>query len=140
MTKLFVLSALSLTLQMFYLQQLVHSLAIYEEKLIQLQRLRAELMEVSDEDTQLDLTAGIADIRNQLYVAQKQCRDMIHKPSGLNEMADEDFVDHMEIDEEITPLKSELIEHSPIVEEDLMPAKTEVMDQMEHTIKHVETL
>ena len=122
----------------------MHSLAIYEEKLIQLQRLRAELMEVSDEETQLDLTAGIADIRNQLYVAQKQCRDIIgsevHKPSGLDKIVDEDFVDHMEVDEEITPLKSELQEHSPVVEEDLMLMKSEVRDQMEHTIKHVEML
>ena len=95
-------------------------------------------MEVSDEETQLDLTAGIADIRNQLYVAQKQCRDImgseVHKPSSLDKMADEDFVDRMEIEEEITPLKTQ------VLEEDVMPVKTEVMDQMEHTVKHVEML
>ena len=91
-------------------------------------------MEVSDEETQLDLTAGIADIRNQLYVAQKQCRDImgseVHKPSGLDKMAD-----HMEIEEEITPLKSEVIENSWVMEEDLVPVKAEVM-----TVKHVEML
>ena len=122
----------------------MHSLAIYEEKLIQLQRLRAELMEVSDEETQLDLTAGIADIRYQQYVVQKQCRDImgseVHKPSGLGKMADKDFVDHMEVEEEITPLKSEVIDNSPMIVEDVMPAKTEVMDQMEHAVKHVEML
>ena len=101
-------------------------------------------MEVSDEETQLDLTAGIADIRNQLYVAQKQCREIIssevHKPSDLDQTADEDFVDRMEVEEELTPLKSELIEQSPVMEEVLMKVKTEVMDQSEYTVKHVELL
>ena len=127
----------------FNWQQLVHSLAIYEEKLIALQRLRAELMEVSDEETQLDLTAGIADIRNQLYVAQKQCREMItsdqHALSGLGKTFDEDLIDKMEVEEEFTPLKCDMMELMQ-VDEEMAQVKAEVLDQSYHEIKHVEQL
>ena len=71
----------------------MHSLAIYEEKLIQLKRLRAELIKVSDKEAKLDLTAGIADIRNQQYMVHRQCRDImgeVHKPSALGKMADKE--------------------------------------------------
>lgn len=118
------------------LKQLVHSLAIYEEKLIALQRLRAELMEVSDEETQLDLTAGIADIRNQLYVAQRQCREIIGTKS-VEKGLDEDEVDRMEVEEEITPLKLEHIERSPIVEEEMVP---ENVDQSHLEVKYLEKI
>jgi len=59
------------------LQKLVGSLALYEEKLVSLQRLRQQLMSVSDEESQLELTAGLADIRNQLLVAQKLCSQLM---------------------------------------------------------------
>lgn len=126
------------------LMQLVHSLAIYEEKLIALQRLRSELIEVSDEDTQLDLTAGIADIRNQLYVAQKQCREIIgsgaHERASADEALDEDFVDRMEVEEEITPLKFEQMEHKPMMEDEVIPVKAEHMDQTAYEVKYVEQI
>lgn len=57
------------------LQKLLQNLSLYEQKLITLQQLRAELADVLDEDVQTDLMAGIADIRNQLYVAQRQCQE-----------------------------------------------------------------
>lgn len=50
---------------------------MYEDKLITLQQLRAQLSDVLEEDTQVDLMAGIADIRNQLYVAQRQCQEIL---------------------------------------------------------------
>ena len=96
-------------------------------------------MEVSDEETQLDLTAGIADIRNQLYVAQKQCRDIMSSDI-LGKTMDEDMVDRMEVEEEITPLKLEQIEHLPMVDEEITPVKAELMDQSYYEIKHVKQM
>ena len=100
-------------------------------------------MEVSDEETQLDLTAGIADIRNQLYVAQKQCRDMItsdpHVLSGLGKTFDEDLIDKMDVEEQFTPLKCDMMELMQ-VDEEIAPVKAEVLDQSYHEIKHVEQL
>ena len=98
-------------------------------------------MEVSDEETQLDLTAGIADIRNQLYVAQRQCREIIstgaQKSTSEEKGLDEDEVDRMEVEEEITPLKSEQVEHSSIVEEEMVP---ENVDQSHFEVKYLERM
>ncbi|XP_053408387.1 uncharacterized protein LOC123564827 [Mercenaria mercenaria] len=89
------------------LKKLVNNLAVYEEKLITLQRLRAELMDISDEEMQTDLTASIADIRNQLYVAQRQCQDMMDADLLTRELQEKDVEqdsgmeveDRMEVDE-----------------------------------------
>lgn len=80
-----------LTFKCYNSQNLVNNLSLYEEKLIAMQRLRAELMDVSDEEMQMDLTATIADIRNQLYVAQRQCQEIMDTDLLSREMQEKDL-------------------------------------------------
>lgn len=63
---------------------------MHEEKLIALQQLRAELGDVLDEDLQTDLMAGIADIRNQLYVAQRHFHDIMRSDADKEALLEKD--------------------------------------------------
>ncbi len=49
---------------------------MYESKLSNLQSLRKELHGSSDEDTQTEFLASLADIRNQLLVYEQNCRQI----------------------------------------------------------------
>ncbi|XP_060582066.1 uncharacterized protein LOC132738570 isoform X2 [Ruditapes philippinarum] len=105
------------------LKKLINNLGVYEEKLMTLQRLRGELMDVSDDELQTDLTASIADIRNQLYVAQRQCQEMMDSDLLARQLHEKDVEqdsgmeveDRMEVDEvdfmfqkpEVVPMETE---------------------------------
>lgn len=65
-----------------------------------LQRLRGELTDVSDEELQTDLMASIADIRNQLYVAQEQCKQMMDV-AQKQQMMDTDLLDKHLLEKDI---------------------------------------
>ncbi|XP_041353750.1 uncharacterized protein LOC121371719 [Gigantopelta aegis] len=57
------------------LENLQGSLGLYECKLENIQSLRCELQSSSDEETQKDFLASLADLRNQLFVFTKTCRE-----------------------------------------------------------------
>ncbi|XP_067682789.1 nuclear migration protein unc-83-like isoform X1 [Haliotis asinina] len=57
-------------------ETLQSSLSVYESKLSHLQSLRKELHGSSDEDTQTEFLASLADIRNQLLVYEQNCRQI----------------------------------------------------------------
>lgn len=63
---------------------------MYEKKLVALHQLQAELGDVLDEDLQTDLMAGIADIRNQLYVAQRHCHDIMRSDADKEALEEKD--------------------------------------------------
>ncbi|XP_052767291.1 uncharacterized protein LOC128208037 [Mya arenaria] len=117
------------------LKSLVQNLSIYEDKLIALQRLRSELVDLADEDSLIDLTAGIADIRNQLFFVKQQCQHILNTDADVacqEEMMEKDVEqdsglegDQMEVDEDMMEHKLETVAMQTKQTSFVEPQKTE---------------
>lgn len=60
-----------------YLQKLVKDLSLYEVKLTRLQTIHSHLTSVFSGPTQVEMKAGLADIRNQLLVVKRLCQELL---------------------------------------------------------------
>ncbi|KAL3873508.1 hypothetical protein ACJMK2_036617 [Sinanodonta woodiana] len=105
------------------LKTLLTNLELYEQKLLKLQKLRADLSEVSDDEAQVNLTAGIADIRNQIFVAQKQCFELMRTAKlaqrNVDENEEEMISKVLALDSKIQPCPPTMVTSAP----DIQPKK-----------------
>ncbi|KAL4237335.1 hypothetical protein ACF0H5_002053 [Mactra antiquata] len=107
------------------LKKLLNSLGQYEEKLITLQQLRSQLSDVLDEETQMDLTASISDIRNKLFVAQRKYKDIVDTEVFMKELQEKDaeqdsgmeVEDRMEVDDDSSMVFHQKMDTVPSVVE-----------------------